>query len=142
MDCHNLHSVSADEYGIRVGVLVHGCLQAAGEILLEGGVLDDGDLQGIKESEHTLALTTRNTLDLLNVVDLKASIGALLPLHQQGDENSPLRVGMDAAASTLLKCSQEQRGTGRGVELEGLADIVARLGRVLGGGPLNDEDVV
>lgn len=80
--CHNLHSVSADKYSICVGVLVHGCLQPTGEILLKGSVLNDGDLQSIEESEHTLALTTRNTLDLLNVVDLEASIGALLPLHQ------------------------------------------------------------
>lgn len=49
---------------------------------------------------------------------------------------------MNAAASTLLKGSQEQGRTGGGVELEGLADIIARLGRVLGGGPLNDKDVV
>jgi hypothetical protein len=82
INCYDLHSVSANKYGICVGVFVHGRLQATGEILLKGSVLDDRNLQSIKESEHTLALTTRNTFDLLNVVDLKASIRAFLSLYQ------------------------------------------------------------
>jgi hypothetical protein len=51
-------------------------------------------------------------------------------------------VGVDAAASSLLKGCEEEWGTGRRVELEGLANIVAVRGGILGGGPFEDEDVV
>lgn len=49
---------------------------------------------------------------------------------------------MDAAASALFKGCEEQRGAGRRLQCEGLADIVAVFGGVLLGGPLNHEDVV
>lgn len=97
--------MSADKHGICVGVFVHSSLQTTGQVLLEGSVLNDGDLQGIEEPKHTLALATGDTLDLLNVVDLEASIWATRLLHQQGHENSPLRVRVDATSSTLLKSS-------------------------------------
>lgn len=134
--------MSPDEHSICVRVLVHRSLQATGQVFLECGVFNDGNAEGIEESKHTLSFAAGNTLDLLNVVDLEASVGALLPLHQQSHQNRPLRVGMDAAASSLLEGCEEQWGTGGGVELEGLADVVAVRGRILGGGPFEDENVV
>lgn len=105
--CYHSHSVPPDKNRVCVRVLVHGCLQTTGEVLFEGGVFNNGNLQSIEEPEHALSFTAGNTLDLLNVADLETSIRALLPLHQQSDQNRPLRMSVDAAPSTMLKGSQE-----------------------------------
>lgn len=134
--------MSAHEHGIGVGVLIHRSFEATGQILLKGSVLNDGDAQSIKEPEHALALATGNALDLLDVVNLKTGIRALLALHQQGHQDGPLRVSVDTAPCAVLKGCQEQWSAGRGIQIEGLADIVAFFSGVLLGRPLNHEYVL
>lgn len=134
--------MSPHKHRISVGVFFHCLFQASREVFLEGGILDDGDLEGIKETQHALALTPWDTLDLLNVANLEHTAGALLPFDQEGDQHGPLRVGVDAAASTLIKGGQEERRASRGLQIEGLANILAIGRRVLGSRVLEDEDVV
>lgn len=136
------HSVSPHEHRISIRVLVHRSLQTAGQVLFERSIIDDRDAQGIVVSKHTLALTLGDTLDLFDVVDLKASIGALFPLNQQGDQDSPLRVGMDAATRAMLKGSEEQRRASGWVEVERFANIGTITGGVLGGWPLHDKNIL
>lgn len=49
---------------------------------------------------------------------------------------------MNAAAGTAFKGSEEQRGASGGLQSERLADVLAVGGRVLGGGELQDKDIV
>lgn len=126
---------------ISVGVLIHGFFQTSCQILLECGVLDDGDLQGIVESQHAFALAAGDTLDLFDVADLEASVRTLLTFHKQCDQNSPLGVSVDTAARTTFERSKEQRRTRGWLQLKRLADILALIGGILGGGKLQDEDV-
>lgn len=49
---------------------------------------------------------------------------------------------MNAAARTPIERRQEEWGTSRGLQIEGLADILALRGRILGSRVLKDEDVV
>lgn len=137
-----LHSVSPDQHRIGVRILLHGGFQTAGQVLLEGSVLNDRDAESVVVSQHTLTLTTRDTLDLLDGANLKAGIGALLTLHQQGHQDGPLGVGVDTAASTVLESREEQRSAGGGVQLQGAANIVALFSGILLGGPLKHEDVL
>lgn len=131
-----------NKHCVRVGILVHGRLQTAGQVFLEGSVVDDWDTEGVVVPVVALSATFGNTLDLLDVVDLEACIGTLLSLDQQCDQHRPLGVCMNAASSAMLKSSQKQRGAVGGLQLERLANIIA-LGRgVLGGWPLDDEDVL
>lgn len=134
--------MSSHKHRVGVRVLLHGRLQTTGQILLEGSILNDRDAESVVVPQHTLALATGNALDLLDGADLEAGIGTFLALHQQGHQDGPLGVSMDTAASTVLKGRQEERSAGRGVQLEGTANIVALLGWVFLGGPLEDEDVL
>lgn len=104
--------MSTNQHRVGIRVLVHGGLQTSGQVLLEGRVLDNGNAQRIEEAQHALALAARNPLDLLDVANLKAGIGTLLPLHQQRHQDGPLRVGVDAAAGALFKSGEEQRRAG------------------------------
>jgi hypothetical protein len=139
---YNSHSMSPDQDGVGVRVLVHGLLQASGEILLECSVLDDRNLKCVEEAQHALALASRNTLDLLNVADLEASIWTLLALDQERHQNGPLGVRVNAAAGTTLESSKEQRSACGRLQFEGLADVLAVGRRVLGSRELQDKDIV
>ena len=48
------------------------------------GIFDDGNPERIEEAHHSLALATRDTLDLLNIADLETATWPLLPLDQKG----------------------------------------------------------
>lgn len=84
-----------------------------------------------------LAKSLAKALDLLNVVNLKDFILAgPLRLEQQGDEDGPLRVRVDAAPGVAA-------GKGGEEERRALAGLVARrraqVGAVLKGGLLRGE---
>lgn len=142
MSGQHLHSVSLHQNRTSVGVLSHGLLQALGEILLMGRVLDDGNPEGVEEAQHALTLATRNTLDLLDIADLEAAAGSLFALDQERHQNRPLRMSVDAATGASFKgCEEERRACG-GFQAERLADILAIGWRVFGSGKFKDEDVV
>lgn len=134
--------MSSHQDSVGVRILVHGLLQASREILLERSVLDDRNLEGVEEAQHALPLASRNTLDLLNVADLEASVGTLLALDQERHQHGPLRVRVDAAASTTLKSSKEQWSACGRLQFEGLADVLAVGRRVLGSRELQNKDIV
>ena len=85
--------------------------------------------------------------DLLNVVDLKDGAVAVvvgLCLEQEGDEDGPVGVGVDAAAGVAAGEGGEEEGRalgglvdGRGAEV-GPLELLVAVGRVLG---LEGEDV-
>ena len=82
------------------------------------GVLDDGDPQSIVISQVALfSHATSEALDLLNVVDLKDLIlSRTFSLKQQRYQDSPLRVGVDAAACVAAsEGSEEERCALRGL---------------------------
>ena len=139
---HCLHSMSSDKHRIGIRVFVHRSLQTTGQVLFKGSVIDDGNAESVMVSKHALALAAGNALDLLDIANLKGRVGPLFALHQQSHQDRPLGVRVDAAACSLLKGCQEQRGTGGGVQLERSADIIAGFGRVLCSGPLDHEDVL
>lgn len=128
--------MSLHQNGIGVRILIHRLFQAPRKILLEGRILDDGDAKRIVESQHTLPPAARDTLDLLDVVDLETPTRTLLTFDQERHQNRPLRVGVDGAEGTPLERSQEQRGAVGGLQCERLADVLALRGGILGSGPL------
>lgn len=136
------HSMSPHKHRVGVGILLHSLFQTSSEVFLEGSILNDGDLEGVKETQHALALAPRDTLDLFNVANLELTVRALLALDQERYQHCPLRVCVDAAACAALKGSQEERRTGGGFQVERLADVFAIGRRVFGSGILKDEDVV
>ena len=137
-----LHAMPSDQDSVCIGELVYGFLQALGQILLKGRILDDGDLERIEEPEHPLPFTPRDALDLLNVADLKHALGSLFPLHNECDQDGPMRMRVDAALGPALECGQEERRAIRRLQLERLAEILA-LGRgIFGRGKLQDKDVL
>lgn len=72
-------------------------------------VLDNRDAQPLKVAEIALFTPALwNSLDLLNLFDLKASVAAKVALDEEGDENGPLRVGVNTAAGATLKGSVEE----------------------------------
>ena len=130
----DLHSMSPYQHGIGIWILLHSFFQTTSQVLLECRVLDDWDLQGIKESQHYFPLSFRNPLDLLNVGDLKLCILAMHSLNQQSHENCPLGVGMYATSRTLIERCQEKRSTLRRLQVQGFADIFTSFWWVLGRG--------
>lgn len=134
--------MSPHQNRIRIRILIHRRLQLLRKILLKRRILNNRNPQGIMEPEHALSPTARNPLNLLDVADLKAAIGALLALNQQRHEYSPLRVRVDGAQGPALEGGEEQRRAVGGLEGEGLADVFAFCWGVFRGGPLEDEDVV
>lgn len=76
-------------------------------------VFDDGDGQSVIVAQVThLVPPLGYALDLLNLFDLEACVGAEIALDEQGDEDGPLRVRVDAAASAALEGCVEERGAG------------------------------
>jgi hypothetical protein len=108
------------KHRIRIGILLHGGLEALCEILLVRRVLDNGDPQAVKVSQVAdLVAALGYALDLLDLLDLKAYVGPEVALDQQRDEDGPLRVRVDAAAGAALKGGVEEGRAGGG--LVGLA---------------------
>jgi hypothetical protein len=63
-----------------------------------------------------LAAALGYAFDLLDFLDLEACIGAEVAFDEECDEDSPLRVRVDAAAGAALECSHEEGRTGGGLE--------------------------
>lgn len=109
----HVDAVAPHQDGIRVRVLVHGGLEELGQVLLMRRVLDDGDAQGIMVAQVAdLAQALAKALDLLNVVDLEDA--AALGLEEEGDEDGPVRVGVDAAAGAAAGEGGEEEGRALG----------------------------
>lgn len=65
-----------------------------------------------------LLIPLSKAFDLLDVVNLKycLALGIRLLLEQKGDEDSPLRMGVDAAPGvSFCECGNEERCTLRGL---------------------------
>lgn len=108
----DVNTMSTDEDSIGVGVQLHGLLEVLGQVLLVRGILDDGNPQRIMIPQVALlGHATAEALDLLDVVDLEDLIltGAL-GLEQQRDEDGPLRVCVDAAASVAAGEGRKEQG--------------------------------
>lgn len=142
MKVYDSHSVSPHQDSVGVRVLVHGLLQAFGEILLECSVLNDRNPKCVEEAQHALPLASRDTLDLLNVADFEASVWTLLALDQECHQHGPLGVRVNAAASTTLESSKEQWSACGRLQLKGLADVLAVGRRVFRSRELQDKDIV
>lgn len=96
-----VNSMSADKHGIGFRVFLHGHLQELGQILLMGRILDNRDSQRIMVPKVArLLVSLSEALDLLDVVDFENR--GTLALEEEGDENSPLGVGVDAATGVAL----------------------------------------
>lgn len=137
----DVDAMSAHKHRVRVRVLLHGLLQILGQVLLVRRVLDDGDAQGVVVAQVArLLVSLAEALDLLNVVNLKdlgvaAGLGALL-LEEQGDEDGPLGVRVDAAAGAAAReGGEEERRALAGLE----GGRGAQVGPVLQGGLLGSE---
>jgi hypothetical protein len=98
-------------------------------------ILNDRYNQFIIVSQTTLlSATFTDALDLLQMLNLKACVFAMLSLHEQRDENSPLGMCMNCAAGTAIKGSEEERRTLRWFECLRFTDVGF-------GGIVEDEDV-
>lgn len=134
----DVDAMSTDQHSIGIRVLFHGSLEELGEVLLMRRVFNDGDAQGVVVAEVARLLEAlAEALDLLNVVNLKhLGVAALLLLEEQGDEDGPLRVRVDAAAGVAARKGGEE-------ERRALAGLVAgwraQVGAVLKGGLLGGE---
>lgn len=135
----HIDAVAPHQDSIRVRVLLHRSLEILGQVLLMRRVLDNGNAQRIVVPQvahltHALA----KTFNLLNVVDLEDA--AALCLEEQGDEDGPVGVGVDAAAGAAAGEGGEEEGRALGglVERGG-----AEVGSLLEGGFLvfEGEDV-
>lgn len=121
----------ADQHRIGIWILFHCLLETFREILLERRVVDDGDPERVVIPEHAFARAPRNALDLLNVADFKVPTRTKLALDKKGHQDSPLRVGVNAAAGAAVEGGQEQGRAGRGFQILGFANIVSRRRRIL-----------
>lgn len=109
--------MSPDQDRVRIGVLLHRLFQALSQVLLMRRVLDDRYSQPVVVPQIALlAPPLRYAFDLLNLLDLEASVFAEVALDQQCDENRPLRVCVDAAAGAALEGGHEERCAGGGLE--------------------------
>jgi len=63
-----------------------------------------------------LAPALGDALDLLNLLNFKASGWAGVALNEEGDKDGPLRMRVDAAAGAALKGGEEQWGAGGWLE--------------------------
>lgn len=83
---------------ICVRILVHGSLQALGQILFKRSILDDWNSQSIMISQVAgLLKAFTEAFDLLNVVDLEHAC-VWLAFEEERDEDSPLGMRMNATA--------------------------------------------
>ena len=97
--------MSSDKDRIGIGILIHGTFQAPRQVFLKSSILDNGDPQSIRISQHSLIPTFGYALDLFNIIDLKACGFAMLSFNQKGHKDGPLGMGMDAASRTTIEGS-------------------------------------
>ena len=98
---------------IRIRIHLHGLFQTLPQILLMRRIFDNWDAQAIVVPQITLFTTALgDTLDLLNLLDFETCRGAGVAFNEEGDEDGPLRVRVDAAAGAALEGSEEERGAG------------------------------
>lgn len=116
----------------RVGEFLHGLLHELGKILLVRRVLDNGDPQRVVVPKVAhLAEAAPEALDLLNVVDLEDAAAGPVGggLEDEGDEDGPVRVRVDAAAGVAAReGGEEEGGALRGLEGGRRAEVGARGG--------------
>lgn len=111
----DIDSMPPYQHRIRIWILLHGLLQALGQVLLMRRVFNDRDPESIIVSKISLlASPLRNALDLLNLLNLEARVFADFTFYEEGDEDGPLRVCVNAAAGATLEGGVEEGGTGRG----------------------------
>ena len=94
---------------VSIRVLDHGFLQTPRQVLLVRRILDDRDSKRIVETQHALSLAPWNSLDLLDVADVKTSVLSVRFLHQQRDKHRPLRMGVNTASGALVEGCEKQR---------------------------------
>lgn len=135
----DVDTVTSDQDGVGIRILLHGLLEILGQVLLMRGILNDGDPQRVVIAQvPLLGHAPPEALDLLNVVDLKHLVLARpLSLEEQRHEDCPLGVRVDAAAGVAAgKGREEERRAlgglvaGRGAEICAL--LVVLLGAVEG----------
>lgn len=126
-----------DEHGIRIRIPVHSLLQVLGQVLLMRGVLNDRNPQCVMVAQVALlGGAPGKALDLLDVVDLKDLVKArALGLEEQSDEDSPLRVRMDATAGVATREGGQEEGRAlRRLVARRRTEVAALFeGRLLGG---------
>lgn len=130
------------EDGTSVWVSFHCTFQTACEILFKWRILNDRYLKGVMKPEHSLTWTLRDSLDLLDVANLKARLPAMKLLNQQCHKNCPLRMGVNATVGSSFKCCQEQWRTCRWFQIKRLADVFARGCRILWSRPREHKHVL
>ena len=75
-------------------------------------VLDDGYAQTIVVAQVALLPPAFwYALDLFNLLNLEACVFSKVALDEEGDEDGPLRVGVDAAAGAAFKGGHEEGST-------------------------------
>lgn len=115
----DVDTMSPDKNGACVWVLLDSLLQAILQVLLMGGVLNDGNRQSVEVAHVATRTRPRNRLDLLNVGD-----GKRLSLADERAQNRGLRVGMDTRSGAALgEGSHEKRRARRRLEVLGSAEI-------------------
>jgi hypothetical protein len=112
----------SDQHRTSIRVLLHRLLQALRQILLMRRVLDNRYRQRVEEAQIAYSAAFGNPLDLLDARDLEGARGGpggrilgLSLFDEERDEDSPLRVRVDAAAGVALaEGGVEERGAGGG----------------------------
>lgn len=80
-----------NKHSIRIWISLHSLLQLLRQILLMGRILNDRNDQFIIITQTPLLPPSlANPLDLLQMLNFKAGLLAMLPLYEQRDEDSPL----------------------------------------------------
>jgi hypothetical protein len=109
--------MSPNQDGVRIGILLHSRLQALPQILFVRRVIDDGYPQTVVVAEVALLSSAfRYAFDLLNFFNLEACVAAEIALDEEGHEDGPLRVRVNAAASAAFEGGEEERRAGGGLE--------------------------
>lgn len=138
----DVDAMATNQNSVRIRVFVHGLLKELGQVLLVGRVLNDRDTEGIMIAEVSrLAVTATEALDLLNVVDLEHTVGAFVTgvghgLEDEGNEDSPVRMRVDAASGAAARKGGEEERCALGRLVGGRR---AEVGTVLEGGFLRGE---
>ena len=122
------HPMSSHQYSISIWISLHRLLKGTGQVLLATmswlamedfvkneallcRILDDWYSQSVIVAHVSrLIATLWYALDLLHMLNLKTSISSEIPLYEKGNENSPLRMSMNATTgSSFFKSSHEKR---------------------------------
>jgi hypothetical protein len=85
------HPMSPHKNSIGIWVPLHSLLQLIRQVLLMGCILNNRNDQFVIVPQTPLLPSTfSNPLNLLQMLNLKASIFAMLPLHEERDKDGPL----------------------------------------------------